>query len=308
MNVLDTIKLGKDSAVRSYKKNHPFWLKTFAMFGVIMVAGVTYKNSKPIHDAFEEAKKEWKEAQTGKDKATVVVETTVKVAPHAVKIIVLIGGTLYCIEKSYEEQKTQILGLSMMLAGSQVELDDLRAATQEVVGKKKATQIEEKAAQKQFDRMPQDELAYSDCDQDNPDIIEDPETGAVWRDKYINVLDGIASYYTEAKTGSEAFYPWSILYDHINQGKDGNFIRMGHCLNDFGILQSDLKDIKHAQDMIEVIQAGPGRYKLIRHVVKRPNPDGYVDEDGVYWYSGHDDLDYGTQGDWNGSLNPKMRA
>ena len=306
---LETMKTGVNRIQTDYKKNRPFWLKTVAIFGTVVIAGVTYTEAPAIHDAFKQAAKEWKEANEPKEKAVIAVETAGKVAVPMVKIIVTIGGTIYCIEKSYKEQHTQIVTLAMMAAGSQIELDDLRAATKEVVGQKKADQIEERVAQKQFDRIKQNGVEFSDVDASNPDTILDTETGALWHDKYINVLDAIGAYYDEAKTGSEVFYPWSILYSHLNYGKDGNSIRIGKSFEDFGVMQCDLKNIKHSQDMIKVVQAGPNMYKLVRLVKKRPNPDGYTDEDGVYWEDDyyHSDLAC-SQGDWNGELNPELRA
>lgn len=302
----ETMKTGAKRIQADYKKNRPFWLKTTAIFGTFIIAGVTYTEAPTIHEAFKEAAKEWKEANSGKEKAVVVVETAQKTAVPLVKIAGTIGGTIYCIEKSYKEQHNQIISLAMMAAGSQIELDDLRAVTKEVVGQKKADQIEEKVAEKQFERVRNNGVEYSDIDANNPDTFLDVETGAMWHDRYPNVLDAISSYFTAAKTGHEVFYPWSELYSNLNYNKDGNDIRIGKSFDDFGVMQTDLKNIRHAQDFIKVVQAGPNQYKLVRLVKKRPNPDGYVDEDGVYWEDDYRDS-YGD-GDWNGSLNPELRA
>lgn len=305
---LDVMKTGVDRIRTGYKKNHAFYLKTEAIFGTFLIAGVTFTEAPTIHKAFKEAAKEWKEANCAKDKAVVVVDTAAKVALPVGKVVASVVVTDYCIEKCYEEQKTQIMTLAMMAAGSQIELDDLRAATKEVVGQKKAEQIEEKVAEKQVKRLPEN-IVYADMDVNNPDLILDTETGLAWHDKYLNVLDGIASYFTEAKTGNEVFYPWSSLYSHFNYNKDGNNIRVGSMLNDFGVMQSDLKNIKHAQDMIKLVSAGPNMYKMIRQVKKRPNPDSYIDGDGAYWDDDfYNDDDSIGDGDWNSSLNPELRA
>lgn len=299
MNVLDTIKLGKDRVATSYRKRHPFWMKTAAMCGVFIVAGVMYKEAPAIHEAIDKAVDEWKKANTPKEKATVVVEAAAETAWPVIKVAVTIGGTLYFIEKSYKEQRVQIVQLAGMVGASQIELKDLRDATKEVVGQKKADQIEEVVGKKQLERINSgDELTeFNDADVNNPDIIDFPTLGAVWRDKYSNTLNGIGQFYYNAKTGNESFYPLSDLIDQFDMHKDGNYIRVGTLAKQWGFMQADLKDTKYPEDLIKIVQVAPGRYKLIPQVRICADPNGSFSEDAVC-----------GDGDWNGMLNPELRA
>jgi hypothetical protein len=272
-----------------------------------------YKEGPKIKKGFTKAKDNFKKAETTKEKAVAVVEGVADMAAPVGKVLIPEAVAIGAMTESYKESSRRILAFATMAAGSQIELKDIREATKEVVGRKKAETIEEVAAKKQFDRVEDEVTAFNDADQENPDIIMDPDTGCVWRDRYINALNAIGAYFTKAKTGSEVFYSTSELYDFFDQYKNGNYIRRGKMCDEFGVMQSDLKDIESSQDFIKLVQAGPNRYKLVRQVILRPNPDGvydsmgkYFDGNGVDLYD-YSDADFGD-GEWNHSLKPDERA
>lgn len=317
--VFETINLGMKrigtNIGTGYKKNKPLVLIVLAGGCSLLAVAEAIKEGSKIKEGITETKAEFKNATTTKEKVVAVVDGVARLAGPVAKVaipeIVAIGS----MTESYKESSRRILAFATMAAGSQLELKDVRDSMREVVGQKKADQIEERAAQKQFERIGADEVVeYSDADQDNPDVIMDADTGCVWRDKYINTLDGIAAYFTKAKTGNEIFYSTSELYDLFDQYKNGNYIRRGRMCDEFGVMQADLKDIDNVQDFIKLVPAGPNRYKLIRQIKLRPNPDGWVDSQGKYFDSAGTDLysvdldDECGDGEWNGSLNPKNRA
>ena len=238
-----------------YKKNKPLVLIVIAGTCSVLAVVEAIKEGSKIKDGIKETKEEFDKATTGKEKAVAVVDGVAKVAGSVAKVAIPEMVAIGAMTESYKESSRRILAFATMAAGSQIELKDVRDSMREVVGQKKADQIEERAAQKQFERIGVDEVVeYSDADQDNPDIIKDQITGCVWRDKYINALDAIAAYYTKAKTGSGEFYPISELYDYFDQYKNGNYIRRGSMCDEFGVMQSDLQNIENASD--EIILSG----------------------------------------------------
>lgn len=316
MNIFDTLKLGFENIGKDYHKHKPLILTIVAGGSSLVALYSMYKEGPKIKEGISKTKEEFKSAETGKEKATVLVEGFMEVALPVAKVVIPEAVAIGSMTESYKESSRRILTLGTMLAASQTEIFDMKQITRDVVGKKKATEIEEKVAEKQFKKDEGvDELTeFNDADYNNPDIFKDELTGYTWRDKYINVLNSIGSYFTHAKTGNEIFYPVSEFYDYLDQNKDGNYIHRGQMCNEWGILQNDLKDVENAQDMIRIVQAGPNRYKLVWETVYRPDPDGWIDNKGRYCDSrGRDyyDTSYDDicgDGDWNHSLNPKERA
>lgn len=315
MNVIDTLKLGIENVGKDYHRHKPLILTIVAGGSSLLALYAMYKEGPKIKEGVSKAKEEFKSAETGKDKAIAVVEGAMDVALSVAKVAIPETVAIASMTESYKESSRRILTLGTMLAASQTEIFDIKQATRDIVGKKKATEIEEKVAEKQMKGIHRDELEeFNDADTANPDVIEEPITGCVWRDSYINALNAIASYYTKVKTGSEIFYPISLLYDEFDSFKNGNYIRRGKVCNDFGFMQDDLKDIDSCTDFMELVQAGPGKYKLVMHKKMRPDPDGWIDNLGRYYDTAGQDL-YDTSydddcgdGDWNNnSLNPYNR-
>lgn len=317
IKVFDTLKAGFEQTKIGYKKNKPLVLIIISGAASLWALKEMYQEGPKIKEGLTEAKEEFKKATTTKEKAVAIVDGVAKVGIPVVKVAVPEAISLYSAGESYKESSRRILAFAGMAATSQLELRDFKETAKEVVGKKKVETIEEKVAEKQFDRMGgTDELTdFNDSDFNNPDIFNEPVAGAVWRGKYINTLDAISAYYTHAKTGNEVFYPISELYDLLDQYKDGNYIRRGSLCDEWGVMQSDLKDVDNAQDMLKLVDAGHNRYKLVWQIKLRPNPDGWIDAEGKY-LDGRDVDMYDTSfddvcgdGEWNnGSLNPKERA
>ena len=316
IKVFDVMKDGVKQIGIGYKKNKPLVLIIISGAASLWALKEMYTEGPKIKKGLDEAKKEFKNAETTKEKAVAVVNCVADIGVSIAKVAVPEAISIVAGAESYKESSKRILAFAGMAATSQLELKDFKEATKEVVGKKKVDTIEEKVAEKQFDRMQGDELTdFNDSDFNIPDIFKEDVGGCVWRGKYINTLDAISAFYTHAKTGNEIFYPISELYDLIDQYKDGNYIRRGSLCEEWGVMQSDLKDIDNAQDMLKMVDAGHNRYKLVWQIKLRPNPDGWIDAEGKYLDGKGVDMydtsfdDICGDGEWNnGSLNPKERA
>ena len=313
MNVMDLGSTVIKDVSRGYKRKKPLVLTLLAACCGALAVVNAYRYGSEIKEGLDHAKEEFAKAETGKEKAVAVVEGAAEVAWPVAKVVVPEVISIVAMTESYKESSRRILAFATMAAGSQIEKEDIRKAMREVVGQKKADQIEEKAAEEQFKRMGIDEVVdYNDSDMHNPDIFYDPETGAVWRDKYINVLNAISAYFTEAKTGGEEFYAWSELYDKFDYNKDGEAIRRGNFCKKIGVNQSDLQKIEDVQDFIRIIQVGQGRYKLVRQpeVKLRNNPNESDEDLDEIWDDHVKKQIQKTFGDgvWNGSLDPSERV
>ena len=291
MSVKETFKLGFENLKKSYKVNKPKVLSGLGMGGVILTAAVTYIEGPKIKKALDEAISEYQKAETGKDKAAVVLENTVKVGKHAAPVAATVIFTEGCI---FGAQKENDKRLGMALAGfafSQSELIDKNKTIREIVGKKKSEEIEEKTAEKQYAKrladMPEDP---SDC----PDFFYDPLSGATWHDSYINTLNGITEAYSVLKAGESITH--TDLIDSINNNKNGEAIRERQMSDYFVFDALEAQQMHGVQDFIRLVQMGPNAYKLVYECEVLANPDkfGYpimmprdIDSfagDGVWWH------------------------
>ena len=276
-NLKETLLLGIDRLSKFYQKNKPKVLKTGALVGTFVIAGVTYYEAPFIKEELSKAVKEWKEANTGKEKATVAVEASLNVGKHALPVAAAVIGTDACIHGMYKEMDTR-LGLALAgFAASQSELIDIKKAAKEVVGKKKYQQIEEKAGAAKYSEVASRKdpaLYFDDMDSSNPDYFCDELTGMQWHGKYKDVLDGITDAYTILKTEG---YPvtHAELIDKINYHKSGEPIRQREMSEYFVFDPLEAQFMHSVSDFIDIVQIGPNAYKLVYMCEIKQNPDKF---------------------------------
>ena len=276
-NMKETLLLGIDRIGKFYQKNKPKVLKTGALVGTFVIAGVTYYEAPFIKEELKKAAKEWKEAETGKDKAVTVVEASVNVGKHALPVAAAVIGTDACIHGMYKEMDTR-LGIALAgFAASQTELIDIKKAAKEVVGKKKYKDIEEKAGAAKYSEVASKKdpsLYFDDMDSSNPDYFCDELTGMQWHGKYKDVLDGITDAYTILKTEG---YPvtHAELIDKINYHKSGEPIRQREMSEYFVFDPLEAQFMHSVSDFIDIVQIGPNAYKLVYMCEIKQNPDKF---------------------------------
>lgn len=287
MNVFDTLKLGIENIGKNYHRHKPLVLTVVAGGSSLVALYAMFKEGPKIKEGFSKTKDAYKSAETGKEKAIAVVEGTIEMAVPVAKVVVPEVVSIAAMTESYKESSRRILALGTMAVMSQAENIDLKKAAKEIVGKKKAEQIEEHAAVKRFSEMPEDPTLYDDWDDENPDIFADRKSGAVFRGKYINVLNGINSAFQVLKSSIAEGEPYNMTHenfmDFINIEKDGNPVRQREFSKYFIFDAYDVKNINDVQEFVRLVQIGNNRYEITYEVPLHQNPEMFAEDPDSFY-------------------------
>lgn len=278
MNVIDTLKLGIENIGKDYHRHKPLILTIVAGGSSLIALYAMYKEGPKIKEGCSKAKEEFKSAETGKDKAVAIVNGVMDVALPAAKVVIPEAIAIGSMTESYKESSRRILALGTVAVMSQAENIDLKKAAKEVVGRKKAEQIEEQAGIKRFSQISEDDpTLYDDWDEENPDTFIDRKSGAIFRGKYINVLNGINSAFQIIKSSIAEGEPYNMTHEefmeHISFEKDGNPIRPREFSKYFVFDPYDVKNVSDVQEFVRLVQIGNNRYEISYEVPLLPNPD-----------------------------------
>lgn len=277
MNTINTLKLGLENISRTYQRHKPLILTVTAGGSSLLALYEMFKEGPKIKEGVSKAKKEFKEAETSKDKAIAVVDGVLETAISVAKVAIPETISIASMTESYKESTRRILALGTMAVMSQAENIDLKKAAKEVVGKKKAAEIEERVATKRFSEIKDDPTLYDDWDEENPDVFVDKQSGAIFRGKYIDVLNGINSAFQIIKSSISEGDPVTMTHedfmDRINYNKDGNPVRPREFSKYFVFDPYDVKNVSDVQEFVRLVQIGNNRYEIEYEVPLLPNPD-----------------------------------
>ena len=186
------IQNGYEIVKKEVVKNLPMILSNAAKGLAVGTVVATYKKAPDIHRVYHEkmdAVKALPKDAPLKDKAATWFDLAISVGKESALPVVLLVAEEACICGAEKEYKNRIALLGGALVASQIDKKELKEAAKEVVGKKKAAQIEEKAAEKKLARVidPNDPTMFDDADPSMDCVIMEEWSETVWNDNYLRV-------------------------------------------------------------------------------------------------------------------------
>lgn len=200
MSKANLLQNGLDSTAKTIKRHLPELLSNTAKVLAPMVVVATYKKAPDIHKVYHEkmdAIKALPKDAPLKDKAAAWFDLGISVGKESAIPLALLTAEEVCICGAEKEYKNRIALLGTALVATQIDKQELKEAAKEIVGKKKAAQIESKAAEKKLARNidPDDPTLFDDADGNNNGIFLEENSGTVWSDNYLRVSKKIDDAY-----------------------------------------------------------------------------------------------------------------
>lgn len=223
------IQNGYEIVKKEVVKNLPTILSNAAKGLAVGTVVATYKKAPDIHRVYHEkmdAVKALPKDAPLKDKAATWFDLAISVGKESALPVVLLVAEEACICGAEKEYKNRIALLGGALVASQIDKKELKEAAKEVVGKKKAAQIEEKAAEKKLARVmdPDDPTLFDDADESLDCIIMEENSGTVWRDNYLRVDKIIDRAYEQVHHNGKALR-LDEFFGMLNEDRFTNKIR-----------------------------------------------------------------------------------
>ena len=223
------IQTGFETVKKEVIKNLPTILSNTAKVTAVATVAATYKKAPDIHRVYHEkmdAVKALPKDAPVKDKAAAWFDLVLSVGKESVVPGTLLLVTEGCICGAEKEYKNRIALLGTALVATQVDKQEFKEAAKEIVGKKKAAQIEEKAAEKKLKRVmdPDDPTLFDDADESLDCIIMEENSGTVWRDNYLRVDKIIDRAYEQVHHNGKALR-LDEFFGMLNEDRFTNKIR-----------------------------------------------------------------------------------
>lgn len=202
---MNTFAKGFQIIGQDINRNLPGVLTGVAVVGAIAEAIVMYKKAPKIKLKVDEIKEEYKEVKDKefKEKAIVIADGAVKLAPDILPPLIIMGMTVGCIIGSHKVSARRLAMATSALALTNdkltakiTELDDYKKATKQLTTTKKSEEIGEVVAAKKFSEIdPNDPVFFDDSDPDMDCIFMEENSGTTWRDSYLHVINTINKAY-----------------------------------------------------------------------------------------------------------------
>lgn len=280
---MNTLKRGFHLIGEDINRNLPGVLSGVAVVGVLAEAFIMYKKAPKIKLKIEKVIEEYKEVkdESFREKAAVVTDAAITLAPDILPPIIIMGMTIGCIIGSHKVSARRLAMVSSALALSNdkltakiQELDDYKKATKELVTTKKADEISEKVAAKKFSEVDiNDPTLFDDSNLDYDSIFMEENSGTTWRDNYLHVLKCVQKAYDIVHNNRE-----TIRLDEfigiLNDDRFGaNMIKNHRTNNVWEYRAEDYSDMKcHDMDEFMYIQPSGFTPQGVRTFIVKSNP------------------------------------
>lgn len=132
-----------------YQKNKPAVLSGFAIASLWGTIWYTYKHAPIAHDILVQGREDMRYVKPGdkESKRAVVKETTVRMLPHVLPIVIGGGAATACMLGSTMESNKRIATISAAYALSDSALKELNAKMNDILGEQKAKKVKDAIAQ-----------------------------------------------------------------------------------------------------------------------------------------------------------------
>ena len=196
-----------------------------AMSGVAATAFVAFSEGPEIKKIIEEKLNDLEltpedDAETRK---VIKREMVRKVAPRVAKIILIAAITMRSIHELNVEHRMDYASAAALAALNQKKLDDMCTTTEEVVGKKRFDQIQEKIVEKQLQEEPR--VTKADTFDGQGFLVYDPQSGFQFHVK--NPVD-LDSARVELQDDLNNSVPWISVNDYYSRVLD-QFVHIRFC-------------------------------------------------------------------------------
>lgn len=202
---MNTMQLGFKRIGQDFNRHLPGILTGVAVVGVFVEAVVMYKKAPKIKEKIAHAKEEYEKVKDGDfaEKAAVVGQSAADLAPDVLPPVIVMGGTIACIVISHKESMKRLAMVTGTLALTQDkltkkinELEEYKNAAKEETSSAKYQMIEEKANSAAFNNLDaNDPVIFDDANLDNDCIFMEENSGLVWRDNYLRVMNCVNKAY-----------------------------------------------------------------------------------------------------------------
>ena len=248
---------GFDEISRGVKKHLPLILSCIAGGCAVATPIIVYKKKDDISEAFDDFKKAWEEAEGAKEKALVIIDEGAKVAKEVALPAATTVTTVVCIAGAQHENTRRIGILGAGLLASQAENKGLKETAKEVLGKKKAKDIEEKYAEKKYADVDENNCQmYDDADIDRDCIFIEDNSEITWRDNYYNVVNAVQRMYDQCRNNKQRV-SLMALFAILNETRySSNKIRSGKMCKNWEFIPEDFDGCEDIEDFMQIVPAG----------------------------------------------------
>ena len=248
---------GIDELSRGVKKHLPLILSCIAGGCAVATPIIVYKKKDDISKAFDEFKEDWEEAEGAKEKVGVIFDEGVQVAKEVALPAATTVTTVACIAGAQHEN-TRRLGIAFAaLSASQAENKGLKETAQELLGKKKVKDIEEKYAEKKYSNIDENDCGmYDDADIDRDCIFIEDNSEITFRDNFYNVQNAIMRMYDQCRNNKQRV-SLMALFAILNETRySSNKIRGGKMCKGWEFIPDDYDGCEDIEDFMQIVPAG----------------------------------------------------